>query len=98
MRKVTLKIKNKNYTIANNQRSRLLYEKYPDKAGTEFPQNQMCEFVYCSLQANNSDKFKLSYEQFLDTIDDSPNLLDNAAEIFLPEATAPEKTNESKNA
>lgn len=98
MRKVTIKLKNKNYTIAFNQRSKLLYEKFPDKSPIEFQQNQMCEFIFCSLQANNKEKFKLTYNQFLDCLDEDTSILETAIKIFLPEDTATEiKEQDSKN-
>ena len=76
MEKITIKIEGKDLTIKQSFRALMLFEEMTNKTVNEITESvaDSMKMFYCILKANNVDTFNWNFEQFLDIIDEQPEV------------------------
>jgi hypothetical protein len=92
MEKITIKIENKDFTIKQSFRALMLFEEMTDKTINEMNESvaDILKLFYCILKANNVDTFNWSFEQFLDIVDEQPEVFTHFTD-YLQEQVKGEK-------
>lgn len=76
MKTTTVKIKGKKYKMKPTFRAMFMFEEMSGKAIHEIDNTKdSVMFMYCILKANNKDVFNYEYEEFVDLLDDTPQIL-----------------------
>lgn len=94
-----VKIKDKEIELKQTFRSLIQYEEITNKTFNPSSLKEILTYCYCVI--NNSNKeFKIDYEDFLDYIDDNPNIVNDFSnwliEINSQSNTKKEKKSDNK--
>lgn len=75
----TININNEEFKVKATVRSMIFMERNAKKHKIkENGFEQQVIMLFSTLQANNRDTFKLNYDEFLDVLDDNPEILSNS--------------------
>jgi hypothetical protein len=96
LKEIKLNLKGIEYKVKASFRSMLEFETMTGKSVDSIKGlNSMSEFLYCSLKSNNRNypKFEMTYDEFLDSIDEQIDVITKVSGLFDSE----ENTEEEKN-
>lgn len=80
-----IKIKNKEYKVRYTFRALMLFEQITSKMFSIDNLTDQITFFFCLLLANNPDD-KLTYEEFIDALDDDSTILNQFQKFLADEA------------
>jgi len=88
MEKITIKINELEYIIKQSFRALMLFEEMTEKTVNEMTESvaDILKLFYCILKGNNLTTFKYSFDEFLDTIDEQPEVFTQFTEYLQEQA------------
>lgn len=93
MKQDKIKINNEEYIIKQNFRSFLMYEEYTNKQVAEVESvTDMLTLFYCTLKACNLNTFKYTFDEFIDKLDEDPEIFTQFNNFNAGEGTAEKKS------
>lgn len=94
MEKITIKIENKDLIIKQSFRALMLFEEMTSKTVNEMNESvaDILKLFYCILKANNLDTFNWNFEQFIDIIDEQPEVFTSFTDYLQEQAKGEKPT------
>lgn len=88
MEKITIKINEQDYTIKQSFRALMLFEEMTSKTVNQMSESiaDIFKLFYCILKANNLNVWKYTFEEFLDLIDEQPEVFTQFTEYLEEQA------------
>lgn len=99
MNKITITIKGIEYTIKQTFRTFFLFEEMSGKSIALADISTFADtfkLLYCALKANNKDTFKFSFDEFVDIVDEQPEVLSQFSEFMNTETKEVSEENKKK--
>jgi hypothetical protein len=100
MEKIKITIDSKEYTIKQSFRALMLFEEMTNKTVNQMNESaaDILKLFYCILKGNNKDSFTYTFEQFLDLVDEQPEVFTQFTEYLQEQAKGQiEQTEEKKS-
>lgn len=80
----TVKLNSKKYKIKLKLRGFMLFEEMANKSVNEITNRlpDMLKLFYCTVKANNRDEFDMTFDEFIDALEDNPQELNIFTELY----------------
>jgi hypothetical protein len=92
----TIQISGQDFTVKQSFRTFMMFEERTKKSISDMSTSiqDLVTLMYCSLSANNKDSFKYTFDEFVDILDNQPDIVNQFSKYL--EEQAAEQTKESK--